>query len=203
MLKNCFRLCELAWKCFSDQRRHEVIGAGALPGTPLRNKPNIYWYFAREVWFKLAYTKGRPRCWNLKWQLFIALTREVWIVLKLGMLGGIQDRFILPYRVCNAIEQHRLAKLRPFKFQKKYIVTLPDISESLAGAKQCMKTAEHFGEREGLVIFPGIDKHHSEEFFRNHELTWSYYPPVHKPGIGFTRGNGLLCFALFTLEKMC
>ena len=174
LLKNCLRFCELVWKCFSDQRRHEVIDAGALLGAPLRDKPNIYWYFARDVWFKLAYIKGRPHGWSLKRQLFIGLAREVWIVLKLGVMGGLQDRWILPYRVRNAIEQRRLAKVEPFKFQKKYIVTLPDIPESLAGAKQCMRTAERFGEREGMEIFPGIDKHHSEEFFRNHELTWSY-----------------------------
>ena len=121
-----------------------------------------------------GYIKGKPQGWNLKQQIFIGLAREVWIVLKLGVLAGLQDRWILPYRVRNAIEQRRLAKVEPFKFQKKYIVTLPDIPESLAGAKQCMRTAERFGEREGMEVFPGIDKYHPEELFRNHGLTWSY-----------------------------
>ena len=174
LLKDCFSFCELVWKCFSDRRRHEVIDTGTLLGAPLKDKPNIYWYFARGLWFKLAYIKGNPQGWNLKWQLFICLVREVWVVLKLGLLGGLQDKWVFPYRVRNAIEQRLLIRVKPFKIRKKYIITLPDIQESLTGAKQCMRTAERFGELEGMEIFPGINKHHSEEFFRNHELTWSY-----------------------------
>ena len=37
-----------------------------------------------------------------------------------------------------------------------------------------MRTAEYFGDQEGMEIFPGINKHHSEKFFRDHDLTWSY-----------------------------
>ncbi len=42
------------------------------------------------------------------------------------------------------------------------------------GSKQCMRTAEYFGDQEGMEVFPGINKHHSEKFFRDHDLTWSY-----------------------------
>ncbi len=175
---------------------------GAVIGAPLRDKPNIYWYFARDVWFKLAYIKGEPRGWSLKWQLFFGLIREVWMVLKLGMLGGLNDRWVLPYRVRNAVEQHRLAQIKPFKLQKKYIVTLPDIPESLAGAEQCIRTAERFGEQEGMEIFPGIDKHHSEEFFRNHGLTWSY--PHQCISRELTSHSEMGCFAShYLLWKKC
>ena len=151
-----------------------MIDAGTVLGAPLRDKPNIYWYSARGLWFKLAYIKGDPKDWSLKRQLFAGLVREARVVSKLVILGGLQDRWVLPYKFRNAVEQRRLTKLKPFKIRKKYIITLPDIPESLAGAKECMKTAEHFGEPEGMEIFPGINKHHSEEFFRDHDLTWSY-----------------------------
>ncbi len=173
-----------------------------LVGADLNEKPNIYWYVARGWWFKLAYIKGTPQGWNLKRQLIAGLAREVATVLRLYLFGAMQDQWTLPYRIRNVIEQRRLTGVKPFKFRKKYIVTLADIPESLAGAKQCMRSAERFDAQEGMEIFPGINKHYSEEFFKSHQLTWSY--PNQGTGRESASRAEMGCFAShYLLWKKC
>ena len=202
MLKKFFYLCELVWKLLSERNRHEMIEAGLVLGAKIGQKSNIYWCLSNGAWRKLAYIEGTQPGWDLKWQLLKGLGHEIMVVLRLAIFGANHDRFTLPYKTRNKMEQYRLAEIEPFKLRKKYIITLPDIPESLAGANLCMKTAEFFGEREGMEIFPGINKEQSEEFFKSHNLTWSYHRQLPKPKSMTLAEMG--CFAShFMLWKKC
>ena len=202
MLKKFGYLCELIWKFLSCRNLHETVEAGLVLGAEGKAKANIYWYSSHGQWFKLAYIKGTPQGWNLKWQLLKGLAHEVKAKLKLRLFGAVHDRCTLPYRVRNKIEQRRLVGIKPFKFRKKYIIALPDVPESLAGAELCMQSAERFGEREGMEIFPGINRYESEKFFKSQNLTWSYPRQGRKPKSMSLAEMG--CFAShYLLWKKC
>ncbi len=174
MLKKFYSLCELAWKIFSGRHQHDMGESGSLLGAKINGKLNIYWCLHHGWWRKLAYINPAQHGARLKWQLLKGLMHEAISALKLTTFGATHDRFSLPYKIRNKVEQRHLASIEPFKLHKKYIITLTNIPESLSGAKMCIKSAERFGEREGIEIFPGIKKKQSEEFFKNYNLTWSY-----------------------------
>ena len=179
-----------------------MVDAGLVLGAEIDEKSNIYWCLSNGAWRKLAYIKGAQRGWSLKWRLLRGLAHEIIVILRLAIFGANHDRFTLPYKIRNKMEQRRLAGIEPFKFRKKYIITLPDIPESLSGANLCMRTAERFGEREGMEVFPGINNEQSEEFFKSHNLTWSYHRQNPKPKPTTLAEMG--CFAShYLLWKRC
>ena len=179
-----------------------MIEAGLVLGAKINQKPNVYWCLSNGAWRRLADIERTQQGWGLKWQLLKGLGHEIIVILRLTIFGANHDRLTLPYKIRNKIEQHRLADIEPFKFREKYIITLPDIPESLSGANLCMKTAEYFGEREGMEIFPGINRKQSEEFFKSHNLTWSYHRQLPKPWPMTLAEMG--CFAShYLLWKKC
>ena len=179
-----------------------MVEVGLVLGAKIDQKSNIYWCLSNGAWRKLAYIKGTRQGWDLKWHLLRGLWYEIIVILRLATFGANHDRFTLPYKIRNKIERRRLTGIEPFKFRRKYIVTLPDIPESLTGASLCMQTAERFGEREGMEIFPGVNKEQSEMFFKSHNLTWSYHRQIPKPKSMTLAEMG--CFAShYLLWKKC
>ena len=92
----------------------------------------------------------------------------------------------------NWLTQRRIRHLKKLRIHRKYVISLIDVPESLAGAKRCISSAKRYGEDQGMEIFPGVRKEDSLAFFLEHNLTFSSIPG-HEKHRGIAAEMG--CFA--------
>ena len=113
------------------------------------------------------------------WELRKALLKGWWLLSFLTLL-----KFLVTIKVdvkiillCqNWLTQHKIRHLKRLKIHRKYIISLTDVPESLAGTKRCISSAKHHGEDRGMEIFPGVKKEESLAFFLEHGLTFTSTP---------------------------
>ena len=101
----------------------------------------------------------------------------------------------------NWLVQQKIHHLKKLKIQRKYVITLMDVPESLAGTGRCISSAERYGEDKGMEIFPGVKKEESLAFFLEHGLTFTS-TPRHEEDHDIAAEMG--CFAShYLLWKKC
>ena len=90
------------------------------------------------------------------------------------LIYGIGGQAILHFQ--NWRIEHKIRHLERLKIHRKYVISLTDVPESVAGAKRCISSAKRYGEDRGMKIFPGIGKTESSAFFLERGLTFSSTP---------------------------
>ncbi len=179
----CFLLSSL-WKILIGEKTGDGISfGGIMHGAKAENKLLPYYHSYRSdyhrrhgrAWLYLGHlhrsAKGREFRKILLRGWFIHFYYQVLVELLIYRIGG---RTILLYQ--NWRIRHKIRHLKKLKIHRKYIISLTDVPESLAGAKRCMSSAKRYGEDSGMEIFPGIRKENSLAFFLEHSLTFSSTP---------------------------
>ena len=151
-------------------------------------------------WLYLGHLHGSEKRWKFRKILLKGWCSHVYYRVLLELLiykaGG---QAILHCQ--NWLVKRKLRHLKALKIYRKYVITLPDIPESLAGARWCISSAERYGENKGMEIFPGVWKEDSQAFFLDHGLTFSSTPGHEKL---FDVKAEMGCFAShYLLWKKC
>ena len=145
-----------------------------------------------RYWHYLGHLHNSARGWEFRkillkgWcSLFsFAVLRKSLITLKIGVQAFMHCK--------NWLTQRKTHHLRRLEIQRKYVITLVDVPESLAGARRCISSAKRFGEDKGMDIFPGVRKEESAAFFLERGLTFTS-TPGHEENHDITAEMG--CFA--------
>ncbi len=152
-------------------------------------------------WSCLGHLHGSAKGWQFRkvllkgWWLHLFFRALHKLLLHMRIIGQV----VLLYQ--NWMVQRKIRHLKKLKIQKKYVISLTHVPESLAGAKRCIGSAERYGENKGMEIFPGVRKEESLEFFLERGLTFTA-APGHEETFDISAEMG--CFAShYLLWKKC
>ena len=126
-------------------------------------------------WLYLGDLNHSVKGWEFRKTLlrrwFSHVYNRVLLKLLIYRIGGQAILLLQSWRI-----RHKIRHLKKLKIHRKYVISLVDVPESLAGAKQCISSAERYGEDKGMEIFPGVRKEESLTFFLERGLTFTSTP---------------------------
>ena len=204
----CFLLSSL-WRILTGKKTGAGISyGGVVLGAKQGNKllPCYYSYrsdYRRHrgrAWLYLGHLHSSAKGWEFRKVLLHGWFSHVYCrVLSDLVICRIGGQAILNFQ--NWRTGRKIRDLKKLKINRKYVISLVDIPESLAGARRCISSAERHGEGKGMEIFPGIRKKEALAFFLEHGLTFSSTPGHEEL---FDINGEMGCFAShYLLWKKC
>ena len=173
------------WKILAGKKTGDGVSfGGIMRGAKAENKLLPYYHPHQSedprqkglAWIYLGHLHRSAKGWEFRkvllkgwWRLLSFRTLvKLLITIKVGV------KIVLTCQ--NWLTQRKIRHLKRLKIHRKYIISLADVPESLAGAKRCISTAKHYGEDRGMEIFPGVRKEESLAFFLERGLTFTSTP---------------------------
>ena len=174
------------WKILAGKKTGDgIYFGGTMHGAKAGDKLLPYYCFYRRKnhlrnsyrwWLYLGHLHGLEKGWQFR----KVLLKGWWVILYFQTLVKslitIRVGGQAPLLCQNWLTQHKIQHLKRLKIHRKYIISLANVPESLAGAKRCVSSAKRYGEDKGMEIFPGVRKEESLAFFLERGLTFGSTP---------------------------
>ena len=180
-----FFLLGSPWKILTGKKTGDGISFGGVMRGAKAGDKLLPYYLSRQsgdphlkdsAWSYLGDLHHSAKGWEFR----KVLLKGWWLLLSFRVLMKLLITVrvgVKPILLCqNWLTQRKIRHLKRLKIHRKYIISLTDVPESLAGAKRCISSAKRYGEDNGMKIFPGVRKEESLAFFLERGLTFTSTP---------------------------